>query len=69
MNLGITKKLIFFTLLFNNFIQPGNSSELYKINKDVKNQILNKGLTKILNNKKSSKFSFYKKYKKKSFQE
>ncbi len=35
---GLSKKVIFFSLLFINFIQPSKSSELLKINKNTNNQ-------------------------------
>ena len=35
---GISKKVIFFSLLFINFIQPSKSAELSKINKDINNR-------------------------------
>jgi len=35
---GISKKVIFFSFLFINFIQPSKSSEFSKINKDVNNR-------------------------------
>ena len=35
---GISKKVIFFSLLFINFIQPSKSAELSKINKVINNQ-------------------------------
>ena len=35
---GISKKVIFFSFLFINFIQPSNSAELSKINKDINNR-------------------------------
>ena len=35
---GISKKVIFFSFLLINFIQPTKSAELPKINKDIKNQ-------------------------------
>jgi len=34
---GISKKVIFFSFLFINFIQPSKSAELSKINKDPEN--------------------------------
>jgi len=36
--LGISKKVIFFSFLFINFIQPSSSAELSKINKDINNR-------------------------------
>ncbi len=41
MILGISKKVIFFSFLFINFIQPSSSAELSKINKDINNRNLN----------------------------
>ncbi len=38
MNSGISKKLIFSSLLFINFIQPTKSADFYKINKNQNNQ-------------------------------
>ena len=38
MILGISKKVIFFSFLFINFIQPSRSAELSKINKDINNR-------------------------------
>ena len=38
---GISKKVIFFSFLFINFIQPSKSAELSKINKDTNNQNVN----------------------------
>ncbi len=35
---GISKKVIFFSFLFINFIQPSRSAELSKINKDINNR-------------------------------
>ena len=35
---GISKKIIFFSFLFINFIQPSKSAELLKINKVINNQ-------------------------------
>jgi lipopolysaccharide assembly outer membrane protein LptD (OstA) len=35
---GLSKKVIFFSLLFINFIQPSKSAELLKINKNTNNQ-------------------------------
>ena len=35
---GISKKVIFFSFLFINFIQPSKSAELSKINKDINNR-------------------------------
>ena len=35
---GISKKVIFFSFLFINFIQPSKSAEFSKINKDINNQ-------------------------------
>ena len=34
---GISKKVIFFSLLFINFFQPTKSAEISKINKDINN--------------------------------
>jgi hypothetical protein len=64
LNLGISKKLIFFTLLITNFIQQGQSSEFYKLNKEDNNPILKKDLQKILNNNKTSKLSSNNKFEK-----
>ena len=38
MILGISKKVIFFSFLFINFIQPSRSAELSTINKDINNR-------------------------------
>jgi len=35
---GISKKLIFFSFLFINFLQPSKSAEFVKINKHINNQ-------------------------------
>ena len=35
---GISKKVIFFSFLFVNFLQPSNSAEFAKINKNINNQ-------------------------------
>ena len=35
---GISKKVIFFSFLFINFLQPSKSAELEKINKNINNQ-------------------------------
>ena len=35
---GLSKKVIFFSFLFINFIQPSSSAELSKINKDINNR-------------------------------
>ena len=35
---GLSKKVIFFSFLFINFIQPSKSAELSKINKDINNR-------------------------------
>jgi len=62
LNIGISKKLIFFTLLITNFIQSGQSAEFYKLNKGDNNLILKRDLQKILNKKKLPKLSSNKKY-------
>ncbi len=35
---GISKKIIFFSFLFINFLQPSKSAEFVKINKNINNQ-------------------------------
>ncbi len=46
---GIPKKIIFFSFLFINFIQPSKSAEFAKINKSVNNQTTKLISSKILN--------------------
>jgi len=47
--LGISKKVIFFSFLFINFIQPSKSAELSKINKDNINRNIKVNLTNVSN--------------------
>ena len=54
MNSGISKKLIFSSLLFINFIQPTKSADFYKINKNQNNQARPIIWSKSEKNKKSS---------------
>ncbi|MBO8218463.1 DUF3769 domain-containing protein [Prochlorococcus marinus] len=58
MNSGISKKLIFSTFLFINFIQPGKCADLHKFNNREANIVFQTGSSKILNTKKSSHLSF-----------
>ena len=58
MNSGISKKVIFSTFLFINFIQPGKCADLHKFNNRDANIALQTGSSKILNNNKSSYLSF-----------
>ena len=60
MNLGISKRIIFSSFLFINFIQPGKSADIHKINNIENNFFFQQGLSKILNNKKSSNLSIKK---------
>ncbi len=53
MNKGISKKLIFSSFLLINFIQPGESSDFYKIQNRDKNLFFQEWLSKFINNKKS----------------
>ena len=48
---GIPKKVIFFSFLFINFIQPSKSAELSKINKNINNQKSKLILSNILSEK------------------
>ena len=43
---GISKKVIFFTFLFINFLQPSKSAEFIEINKNTNSQNINLTLTK-----------------------
>jgi len=43
---GLSKKVIFFSFLFVNFIQPSKSAELSKINKDINNRNIKIALSK-----------------------
>ena len=57
MNSGISKKVIFFSFLFINFIQPGKTSEISKINKVNKSSdeiVFQQSSSKIFNHKKPS---------------
>ena len=58
MNLKISKKVIFFSFLFINFIQLGNSAELDGINKRKNKKFDYEDYSKILNNKKLPNLSF-----------
>ena len=51
---GISKKLIFFSLLFINFLQPSKSAEISKINKDINNPNVELSLSNESNLKTSS---------------
>ena len=46
---GISKKVIFFSFLFINFIQPSKSAELPKINKNINNKNINPSLSNVFN--------------------
>jgi len=46
---GISKKVIFFSFLFINFIQPSKSAELSKINKDINNRNIKITLSNVYN--------------------
>ncbi len=46
---GISKKVIFFSFLFINFIQPSKSAELSKINKDINNRNIKITLSNVSN--------------------
>ena len=54
MNSGISKRLIFFSFLFINFIQPGKTSEITKINKGINDIVFQRSSASIFNNKNSS---------------
>ena len=54
---GISKKLIFFTILFVNCTQPGKTVALQKINNIENNLFSEQSLSKITNNKKFSYLS------------
>ena len=62
MNLGITKKLIFFAVLFINFNQTARSAEIYKFDKENNNLFLKKSLQKNSKNNNSSKSLHNNKY-------
>ena len=46
---GISKKVIFFSFLFINFIQPSKSAELSNINKNINNKNINIALSDVFN--------------------
>ena len=46
---GISKKVIFFSFLFINFIQPSKSAELSRINKDINNRNIEITLSNVSN--------------------
>jgi len=46
---GISKKVIFFSFLFINFIQPSKSAELSKINKNINNRNIKTTLSNVYN--------------------
>ena len=50
---GISKKVIFFSFLFINFLQPSKSAEFRKINKNINNQNTEFHWSKNLNDKSS----------------
>ncbi len=54
---GISKKLIFFSFLFINFLQPSKSAESVKINKNINNQNINSIWSKLFKEEKLSSFS------------
>ena len=54
---GISKKVIFFSLLFINFLQPSRSAELAKINKNINNQNTKLIWSKFPNHETFSSFS------------
>ncbi len=54
---GISKKVIFFPLLFINFLQPSRSAEFSKINKNINNQNTKLIWSKFLNHEILSSFS------------
>ena len=58
MNLGLSKKLIFTSFLFVNFIQPVQSADFHKNNKSETNIVTKHGLSKILNSNKTFNLSF-----------
>ena len=53
---GISKKVIFFSFLLINFIQPTKSAELPKINKDINNRNIKTTLLKVSNLDTSSNY-------------
>ena len=55
MNLGIPKKVIFSLFLFISFVEPGNTSEVNKISKDL---VASQSSPKISKNKKLPNSSF-----------
>ncbi len=54
---GISKKVIFFSFLFINFIQPSKSAESLKINKNINNQTIKLIGSKIFNEETFPKYS------------
>ena len=56
---GISKKVIFFSFLLINFIQPTKSAELPKINKDINNRNIKTTLLKVSNLDTSSNYKNY----------
>jgi len=56
---GISKKVIFFSFLFINFIQPSKSAELPKINKDKNNRNIKITLSNVSNLDISSNYQNY----------
>ena len=58
MNSEISKKVIFASFLFVNFIQPSKSAEFFRIDKKDANLNIQQGFSKILKSKKSSNLSF-----------
>jgi len=54
---GISKKLIFFSFLFINFLQPSKSAESVKINKNINNQNINSIWSKLFKEENLSSFS------------
>ena len=63
MNLEISKKVIIFSFLFINLIQPGKSADLVRSNKKNNNLASNNVFLKKLNNKKSSVSFFHHNFK------
>ena len=47
--MGISKKLIFFSFIFINFIQPSKSAELSNINKNIDNSNIKVTLSNLFN--------------------
>lgn len=56
---GISKKVIFFSFLFINFVQPSKSADFSKINKNINNRNIKSTLSNISNKEFSSNSSKY----------